>query len=244
MNSPAASRRRARGFSGCSGANLQKSTNRHKLITSAQLPVAPHLKVAARDQNAPHRPISLPALPYRGQLNWTDELGSPSDGLITPHLMPGPRKLVLHRDPDPPVRSRRNPTLAKSRRIGVQPTPNRAAFGQGGTATCLKALNSRTFSQDWSKYPTCALRTGRKSSCILHPGLDSCGFIRTRKIGCTPAAVKSRSKRMNPALLLFAHARFGAQVGYFDHNRKNVRVRCPRPSISMQEGREFAHKYT
>lgn len=161
-----------------------------------------------------------------------------------PHLMPGPRKLVLHRDPDPQVRSRRNPALAKSRRIGVQPTPNRAAFGQGGTATCLKALNSRTFSQDWSKYPTCALRTGRKSSCILHPGLDSCGFIRTRKIGCTPAAVKSRSERMNPALLLFAHARFGAQVGYFDHNRKNVRVRCPRPSISMQEGREFAHKYT
>ena len=129
-------------------------------------------------------------------------------------------------------------------RVETQPLPNRAAFGQGGTATCLKALNSRTFSQDWSKYPTCALRTGRKSSCILHPGLDSCGFIRTRKIGCTPAAVKSRSKRMNPALLLFAHARFGAQVGYFDHNRKNVRVRCPRHSISMQEGREFAHKYT
>lgn len=244
MNSPAASRRRARGFSGCSGPNLQKSTNRHKLITPAQLPVAPQLKVAARDQNAPNRPISLLALPYRGQLNWTDEPGSPSDGLITPHLMPGPRKLVLHRDPDPPARSRRNPALAKSRRIGVQPTPNRAAFGQGGTATYLKALNSRTFSQDWSKYPTCALRTGRKSSCILHSGLDSCGFIRTRKIGCTPAAVKSRSKRMNPALLLFAHARFSAQVGYFDHNRKNVRVRCPRPSISMQEGREFALKYT
>ena len=195
MNSPAASRKRARGFSGCSGANLQKSTNRHKLITPAQLPVAPQLKVAARDQNAPHRPISLLALPYRGQLNLTDELGSPSDGLITPHLMTGPRKLVLHRDPDPPARSRRNPALAKSRRIGVQPTPNRAAFGQGGMATCLKALNSRTFSQDWSKYPTCALRTGRNSSCILHPGLDSCGFIRTRKIGCTPATVKSRSKR-------------------------------------------------
>lgn len=169
MNSPAASRRRARGFSGYSGANLQKSTNRHKLITPAQLPVAPQFKVAARDQNAPYRPISLPALPYRGQLNWTDELGSPSDGLITPHLMPGPRKLVLHRDPDPQVRSRRNPALAKSRRIGVQPTPNRAAFGQGGTATCLKALNSRTFSQDWSKYPTCALRTGRKKLMYIAP---------------------------------------------------------------------------
>lgn len=118
MNSPAASRRRARGFSGCSGPNLQKSTNRHKLITPTQLPVAPQLKVAARDQNAPNRPISLLALPYRGQLNWTDELGSPSDGLITPHLMPGPRKLVLHRDPDPPARSRR-----------TQPLPNRAASG-------------------------------------------------------------------------------------------------------------------
>ena len=118
MNSPAASRRRARGFSGCSGANLQKSTNRHKLITPAQLPVAPQLKVAARDQNAPHRPISLLALPYRGQLNWTDELGSPSDGLITP-----PSCQIHVNSCCIGTRTRQ---LA---RVETQPLPNRAVSG-------------------------------------------------------------------------------------------------------------------